>query len=267
MYVFPTYWWCAQDFIISQHKISIEIVPLLSRIANMRLYRVLFSVTRQSCVIFSPAVETGLPTFRSAGGSQDRLFTTEASTDGAGQVQEETVAKVGERLSKMIARTGICGRREAENRIKEQRVTVNGRIVSQIGQRIVSTDEVWLDEHKIEWNRRYEKIRLWAVHKPRQELVGLSDNKNRRLLIDRLQDLVHSGGEIKPVNHLDFNTDGLILYSNNGRFARLLSSPAVGLTRVFRVKVHGLISESKLDGMKRGMVVGGVKYRYIIYLA
>lgn len=187
------------------------------------------------------------------------LSTTSIQTAADGSTSS---TKEGQRLAKMIAQTGICGRREAEKRIKEQRVTLNGRIVADISQRMLPTDEVWLDEHKIEWNRQYEKLRLWAVNKPREELVAESDRtKNRALLLDRLQPLVREFGEIKPINHLDYNTDGLVLYANNGRFARLLGSSETGMTRTYRVKAHGLLTESKLDGLKRGLVISGIKYR------
>ena len=168
----------------------------------------------------------------------------------------------GERLAKMIARSGICGRREAEKRIKEQRVTRNGRIVSDVGQKVFPGDDVWVDEHKIEWGRKYEKLRLWAVHKMSGELVIEEDKvKKRPLLINRLQGLVREVGELKPVTHLDFNMEGLMIYTNNGRFARLLGSPETAMKRVFKIRVHGLLTESKLQGLKRGLVIKGVKYR------
>jgi 23S rRNA pseudouridine2605 synthase len=186
------------------------------------------------------------------------------SSQGLVPVPPKTAADTpleGERLAKMIAKSGICGRREAEKRIREERVTLNGRIVLDVAQRMVPTDDVWLDEHKVEWGRQYEKLRLWAVHKPCGELVADADNlKRRALLSDRLQGLIREVGEIKPVTHLDYNTEGLVLYTNNGRFARLLGDPATGVKRVFKARVHGLMTESKMSGLKRGLVIKGSKY-------
>jgi ribosomal 50S subunit-recycling heat shock protein len=168
----------------------------------------------------------------------------------------------GLRLSKMIAETGVCSRREAEKRISEQRVSVNGRIVTDPWHRIDPGAEVWMDEYRLRLDKTYDSVRLWAVNKLRGELVADSDPiKQRPLIFDRIEQLMKQDPNLRPVTRLEFNTEGLLLLTNNGKLAKLLESSETGMERTFQVKIHGLLTESKLDGLKRGLTVKGVKYR------
>lgn len=170
--------------------------------------------------------------------------------------------QLGERLPKIIARTGVCGRREAEKRIMEQRVTVNGRIVTDVLHRVLPSDEVWIDEIRVTANKVFSRPLMWGVLKQPGEIIADTDPKKRPLLFDRVppRRLVEEAGELKPVLRLEYNTAGLLLFTNNGRLARLLESAELGLKRVYKVKIHGLITESKIDGLRRGLTIDGVKY-------
>lgn len=176
--------------------------------------------------------------------------------------ESSVAANGGLRLSKMIAETGICSRREAEKRISEQRVSVNGRIVTDPWHRISPDAQVWMDEYRLRLNKTYDAVQLWAVNKLRGELVADSDPvKQRPLLFDRLEKLLKEEPNLRPITRLEFNTEGLLLLTNNGRLAKMLESSESGMERTFQVKVHGLLTESKLEGLKRGLIVKGVKYR------
>jgi len=122
------------------------------------------------------------------------------------------------------------------------------------------------------------------VHKLSGELVADKDPKNRPLLMDRLKPLIKTIKEsnplpqkkitnfyndekngtimniLKPVNRLEFHMEGLILFTNNGLLARLMDHKSSNLVKKFRVRVHGLINESKIQGLRRGVISKGVKY-------
>jgi 23S rRNA pseudouridine2605 synthase len=183
-------------------------------------------------------------------------------SESADFVGSDDAGPRGLRLSKMIAGTGVCSRREAEKRISEQRVSVNGRIITVPWYRIDPGAEVWMDEYRLRLDKTYDSVRLWAVNKLRGELVADSDPiKRRPLIFDRIEELMKLDPNLRPVTRLEFNTEGLLLLTNNGKLAKLLESSDASMERTFQVKIHGLLTESKLDGLKRGLTVKGVKYR------
>ena len=190
------------------------------------------------------------------------------------------------RLSKVISSTGICSRRQAEKIIEEGRVLVNGVVSkSPATQCDLSVDNIVLDGVRLEKKKGFvERPRLWMVHKLSGELVADKDPKNRPLLMDRLKPLIKTIKEsnplpqkkitnfyndekngtimniLKPVNRLEFHMEGLILFTNNGLLARLMDHKSSNLLKKFRVRVHGLINESKIQGLRRGVISKGVKY-------
>ena len=190
------------------------------------------------------------------------------------------------RLSKVISSTGICSRRQAEKIIEEGRVLVNGVVSkSPATQCDLSVDNIVLDGVRLEKKKGFvERPRLWMVHKLSGELVADKDPKNRPLLMDRLKPLIKTIKEsnplpqkkitnfyndekngtimniLKPVNRLEFHMEGLILFTNNGLLARLMDHKSSNLVKKFRVRVHGLINESKIQGLRRGVISKGVKY-------
>jgi len=190
-----------------------------------------------------------------------------------------------DRLSKLVARSGLASRRESEAWILDGRISVNGQVVRFPGARANPvSDRILVDGIALERNQAAqgkgltskERPRLWAVHKYAQELVADRDpEKKRRLMLERVRDIVAVSGSknkdsgsnsssssiLKPISRLEFNTEGLCLVSDNGELARLLASESLGLERKFRVRVHGSITESKLEGLRRGLFVEGVKYK------
>eukprot|EP01041_Mallomonas_annulata_P012463 gene12463-26213_t len=189
----------------------------------------------------------------------------ELSLSGYSKRYESSSAAVESalRLSKVVAGTGLCSRREAEEWIKSGRVMVNGNLVSSVTQFVtIGTDAVYVDGMKIKAGETFIKPRLWIAHKMQGELVALTDPlKKRPLLFDRLKTFYNESFMLKPVSRLEFNTEGLILLTNSGDIARYMDDPLTGLKRHYRVKVHGKLTESKLDGFRRGPVVDGVKYQ------
>lgn len=172
----------------------------------------------------------------------------------------ESLSKM-ERLSKMVAGTGLCSRRDAERWIMQGRVMVNGEADTSVTQFVSSKDVVYVDGMKIRSGASYSKPKLWMVNKLAGELVAEKDpQKNRPLLYDRIKAYVPNISSIKPVFRLEFNTEGLLLLTDNGELAKLLCDPSQGLIRHYRAKIHGLITASKLEGFRRGPVVNGLRY-------
>jgi 23S rRNA pseudouridine2605 synthase len=167
-------------------------------------------------------------------------------------------------------------RREAEKWIKEGRINLNGCKVNIAYVEVSYDDDVTLDGERItvfpnSTNKTQFSPRIWAAHKLRGELVADNDPiKNRPLMLRRLNqlttivpssnnDLSIKSHLLKPISRLDFNTEGLCLLSNSGILAKALGSSTSNLMRYYRMRVHGLITDSKLDGLKKGMYINGKK--------
>jgi len=199
--------------------------------------------------------------------------------DGMGE-KEEAVgntappSETNVRLNKLIAASGLASRREAEAMIRDSRVSVNGKVVARLSQGVNPLlDTVMVDGVRLPQSKRgsghskkldaAERPRLWAVHKMSGELVSSHDAKKRPLMLDRVRKALQlePNVSVKPVEHLEYRTEGLCLLSNNGSLARYLGGEKADLDRSYRVRVHGLLTESKLKALRYGAVVGGVKQK------
>lgn len=167
----------------------------------------------------------------------------------------------GERINKMIASTGYCSRRDAEKLVNEGLVIVNG-IEAKITTRVADADSIWVEGIKLKNGVLFDKPLIWMVHKLKGELVGNSDvdGKNRPLMHERIIKLGVPKDAI-TINRLEFNVEGLCLLTNNHLFARFMENAASGCSREYKVRLHGLVTDSKLDGLRRGMVINGVKFK------
>jgi 23S rRNA pseudouridine2605 synthase len=184
-----------------------------------------------------------------------------------------TVPEV-QRLSKLIAETGLCSRRAAEKWIASGRVSVNDEKITLMSATITKQDEVKLDGLPVNTVRTLSVPKLFAVNKVRGEVIANSDpSKNRPLLFNRIShDLIPkypkfvSGPNkldvslLKPVTWLDYETEGLCLLTNSGKLARIMNDPVNEYRKVYRARIHGLVTDSKLKGLRRGIVIDGVKY-------
>jgi 23S rRNA pseudouridine2605 synthase len=196
------------------------------------------------------------------------------------------------RLSKLIAQSGCCTRRQAEKWIAAGRVTVNDEPVRVLWASVSAADasKVHLDGLPLVRVKFPEPPRLFAVHKLRGEvLTEVDEIKKRPLLLERARGLLgpllqlsasssssssvamaaktpaptakaSTPSTLKPVLWQDFMTEGLCILTNNGVLAKLMNDARTGLPRAYRVRVHGLVTESKLSGLRRGMLLDGTKY-------
>jgi 23S rRNA pseudouridine2605 synthase len=152
-----------------------------------------------------------------------------------------------ERLQKIIAATGMVSRRKAETMIEQGRVLVNGRVVSKLGAKAVAgRDHIKVDGKLI--RQPQEKIYI-LLNKPRQVICSMEDPQGRL----RVSDLVRAKGKVYPVGRLDYNTEGLILLTNDGEFSRIAASAGDHLPKVYHAKVRSTPGEEKLDRLRRGV--------------
>lgn len=159
-----------------------------------------------------------------------------------------------QRIAKVIARAGLCSRREAEAWIAEGRVALNGRVLDSPAVTVGPADEVTVDGRPLP---KRDRTRLWLFHKPRGLVTTTRDPEGRPTVFDVLPaDLPR----VMTVGRLDINTEGLLLLTNDGGLARVLELPATGWLRRYRVRAHGDIDQARLDALRDGIAVDGVLY-------
>jgi 23S rRNA pseudouridine2605 synthase len=164
------------------------------------------------------------------------------------------VKKSGERIAKVVSRAGLASRRDAEEWITQGRVTVNGRVINSPALDVTENDVVAVDGKNLPPR---ERTRLFMYHKPRGLMTTHADPEGRPTVFDNLPEGLP---RLISVGRLDFNTEGLLLLTNDGGLARALELPDTGWLRRYRVRAHGEVTQAQLDELKKGVEVEGVKY-------
>ena len=162
--------------------------------------------------------------------------------------------KAGERIAKVVARAGLASRRDAEEWITQGRVTVNGRVINSPALDVTANDVVAVDGKPLPPR---ERTRLFMYHKPRGLMTTHADPEGRPTVFDNLPEGLP---RLISIGRLDFNTEGLLLLTNDGGLARALELPDTGWLRRYRVRAHGEVTQAQLDELKKGVEVDGVKY-------
>ena len=158
------------------------------------------------------------------------------------------------RIAKALARAGLCSRREAERWIEEGRVTVNGKVLKSPARDVAPSDRILVDGNPLP---AAEPPRLWRYHKPKGLVTTHSDPQGRPTVFDALPEHMP---RVISIGRLDFNTEGLLLLTNDGALARHLELPATGWLRRYRVRAHGAVTQEALDKLKDGIEIDGVRY-------
>ena len=161
---------------------------------------------------------------------------------------------MSERIAKFMARSGVCSRRQAEELIKQQRVTVNGETITSPAFNVEGNEKILLDGEKLP---AVEGTRLWLYYKPVGLLTTHKDTDNRPTVFDNLPAGVP---RVISVGRLDLNSEGLLLLTNNGELSRKLELPQNGWSRRYKVKVHGFVDLKKLAKLADGVTVDGINY-------
>lgn len=158
------------------------------------------------------------------------------------------------RIAKAIARAGLCSRREAERWIADGRVNVNGKRLTTPAFEVNPGDTVLVDGKALP---SAEPARLWRYHKRKGLVTTHADPQDRPTVFDAMPPELP---RVISIGRLDFNTEGLLLLTNDGELARYLELPSTGWTRRYRVRAKGRADQSALDGLKNGIEIEGVRY-------
>lgn len=157
-----------------------------------------------------------------------------------------------ERLQKIIAHAGFASRREAETMIREGRVTVNGRVVEELGTKAdPDRDHIKVDGKLI---TRAEPHRYILLYKPKEVTSTVNDPEGRKTVIDLVRGVRE---RIYPVGRLDYQSEGLLLLTNDGELAYKISHPKHGSVKTYHVKVRGVAEDRIIDKLERGITIEG----------
>jgi 23S rRNA pseudouridine2605 synthase len=160
----------------------------------------------------------------------------------------------GERIAKVIARSGLASRREAEAWIAAGRVAVNGAVIDSPARNVTARDRVSVDGEMLPAR---ERTRLFLHYKPRGLMTSHVDPQGRPTIFQRLPKELP---RLISVGRLDFNTEGLILLTNDGALARILELPTTGWLRRYRVRAHGSVTQAELEALRAGLIISGIRY-------
>ena len=163
-----------------------------------------------------------------------------------------------ERIAKKISRSGMGSRREVEKWIWEKRITVDGQVVASPAFFVFDNNEIKVNGVPIP---EKQQTRLWRYYKPRGLITSHSDPEGRKTVFDSLKKTLP---RVISVGRLDINSEGLLLLTNNGHMARKMEHPKSQLIRKYRVRVHGNVTQKKLDLLNKNLKIDGQIYKPII---
>lgn len=159
-----------------------------------------------------------------------------------------------ERIAKIMAAAGLCSRRDAERWILNGRVSVNGRVLKTPAFTVDANDVITVDGTVL---GAREETRLWCYNKKPGLMTTHKDPKGRPTVFESLPKYLP---RVISIGRLDFNSEGLLLLTNNGELARRLELPSTGWKRKYRVRVHGKLTGEILGRLKKGVKIDGIAY-------
>ena len=158
-----------------------------------------------------------------------------------------------ERLNKYLASCGVASRRESEKLILEGRVKINGKLVKELSTQVnEERDHVTVDGNAVTPVNEYSYI---MMYKPKGCVTTLKDEKGRKTVFSYLEDL--NIPHLVPVGRLDYDTEGLLLLTNDGELVHALTHPSHEVEKTYLVKVEGEVPEHKLAQLRKGVMVDG----------
>ncbi len=158
------------------------------------------------------------------------------------------------RIAKAMARAGLCSRREAERWIADGRVSVNGKLLKTPAFEVSSSDKVIVDGRPLP---TAEPARLWRYHKPKGLVTTHADPQGRPTVFEKMPPEME---RVISIGRLDFNTEGLLLLTNDGGLARHMELPSTGWLRRYRVRAKGRVTPADLEKLKGGVEIDGMNY-------
>ncbi|HXO91456.1 MAG TPA: pseudouridine synthase [Stellaceae bacterium] len=163
-------------------------------------------------------------------------------------------APAPERIAKLLARAGLCSRRDAERWIAAGRVSVDGHVLTTPAVTVTAANDVRVDGAPLPTP---DRPRLWRYHKPTGLVTTHRDEKGRSTVFDALPKELP---RVVSVGRLDLNSEGLLLLTNDGALARRLELPATGWLRRYKVRVHGEVDPDRLAALEKGITIAGTAY-------
>lgn len=159
-----------------------------------------------------------------------------------------------QRIAKLIARSGLCSRRDAELWIQNGRVSLNGGIWTDPAKNVGDSDVILVDGKPLP---KADTTRLWLLHKPVSTVTTAKDPEGRPTVFSLLP---KNMPRVLSVGRLDLNSEGLLLLTNDGEFSRQLELPATGLPRTYHVRTYGRFDPRDLRELRNGITVDGIQY-------
>jgi 23S rRNA pseudouridine2605 synthase len=160
----------------------------------------------------------------------------------------------GERIAKVLGRAGICSRREAERLIEEGRVKVDGKVITSPALNVTEANKITVDNKLV---LAAEETRVWRYHKPAGTITTAKDPQGRPTVFEKMPPEMP---RVVSIGRLDFNTEGLLLLTNDGELARHMELPANAWLRHYRVRVYGEVKPAKLAALEKGVTISGIEY-------
>ncbi len=157
------------------------------------------------------------------------------------------------RINKFLAESGVASRRNCDKLIKEGLVTINGRVCSLGAEVDETSDVVAVDGKKINTVKKYS---YFMMNKPKGYVCTVKDDKDRKTVMDLLPPSV---GRVFPVGRLDYDSEGLLLFTNDGDLANRLMHPSNEIPKTYLVKIEGYLEDAQLDVLRKGVYIDGVK--------
>ena len=161
------------------------------------------------------------------------------------------------RIAKFIANAGICSRREAEKLIYQKKVFINKIRCTHPSQKVDLKDTVKINSKIIKLEN---KIRMWKIYKPKKIICTNKDPQKRKTIYDILP---KSLPRLISIGRLDFMSEGLLLFTNNGDFARKYELPSSNILRVYRVCIRGVVDSSDLKKINNGIKINDINYKKV----
>jgi len=159
-----------------------------------------------------------------------------------------------QRIAKLLARAGVASRRDVERMIAEGRIALKGEVLTTPATLLTDLAAVTVDGKPV---RPPAAARLFRYYKPPATLTAARDPKGRPTIYDRLPTGLP---RLIPVGRLDFMTEGLLLLTNDGELKRQLELPSTGVTRHYRARAFGTVSQAQLEDLSEGVTIEGMRY-------
>lgn len=157
-----------------------------------------------------------------------------------------------ERLQKVIANSGYCSRRKAEELIKAGQVYVDGQMVTELGTKVTGNETIVVEG--VTLNKQIRK-EYYLLNKPRGYICSLKDDKGRKVVTE----LINTKERIYPVGRLDYDTTGVLLLTNDGDFANILMHPSSEIEKTYLAIIEGVMTTEEIYELKGGVVIDGIK--------